>query len=119
MRSFLLFAGCMLALGCARQVKVGSTSAPAAKSSIMSADQLITAMRERYSGKWFNTVTFTQKSTFLRSDGSALRSETWYEAATVPGHLLIDLGELSKGNGVLYRGDSVYQLQGGRIADRR
>jgi hypothetical protein len=33
--------------------------------------------------------------------------------------LRIDLGELSRGNGVLYRGDSVYQVQGGQVVDRR
>lgn len=121
MRSIVLFAGAMLVAGCARQVQVGSGAGPGAAKSdaIVSADQLITAMRERYSGKWFRTITFTQKSTYLRPDGTPSRTETWYEAAALPGRLRIDLGEPSKGNGVLYRRDSLYSLQGGKISDRR
>ena len=86
---------------------------------IRSGDQLLSAMHARYDGRWYRTLTFVQKSTYYRGDGSILRSETWYEAALLPGRLRIDLGEPSRGNGVLYRADSVYQLQGGRITDRR
>ncbi len=109
----------MLALGCVPQVQVGGGSAPPKSDAIVSADQLVTAMRAKYAGHWFRNVTFTQQSTFFRADGSPLRTETWYEAAALPGRLRIDLGEPSKGNGVLYRGDSVYQAQSGHITDRR
>ncbi|HEU4996899.1 MAG TPA: hypothetical protein VFT29_18910 [Gemmatimonadaceae bacterium] len=89
------------------------------KGRIMSADQLVGAMRERYAGKWYRTLTFVQKSTFLRPDGTTSRVETWYEAIALPGRLRIDLGDPSRGNGVVYRGDSVYTLQQGHITDRR
>jgi len=109
---------------CSRQTQVGSpapsAAAPSARSpAITSADQLLAAMRDRYAGKWYRNLTFVQKSTFLRPDGSVLREETWYEAGAIPGKLRIDLGEPSKGNGVIYRADSVYSFQGGKIVDRR
>jgi hypothetical protein len=76
-------------------------------------------MYNRYAGKWYRTLTFVQKSTFLRPDSTASRVETWYEAGAIPGRLRIDLGEPARGNGVLYRGDSAYSFQEGRIVDRR
>ena len=76
-------------------------------------------MHDRYANKWYRTLTFSQKATYLRSDGTPSRVETWYEAASLPGHLRIDLGDPARGNGVVYRGDSVYTLQEGRVVDRR
>ena len=76
-------------------------------------------MQERYAGKWYRNLTFVQKSTSLRADSSVRSVETWYEAAVIPGRLRIDLGDLAKGNGAIYRNDSVYSVQGGRVLDRR
>ena len=76
-------------------------------------------MHDRYAGKWYRNLTFVQKSTTLRPDGTPSRVETWYEAGAMPGRLRIDLGDPTKGNGVLYRGDSVYQFQEGKLVDRR
>lgn len=76
-------------------------------------------MHDRYAAQWYANLTFVQKSTSLRPDGTPSRVETWYEAGAIPGRLRIDLGEPSRGNGVLYRGDSVYQFQEGRLVDRR
>jgi hypothetical protein len=110
-----------LALGaCSRQVQVETESPPATRDPVItSADMLLEAMRARYAGTWFRNITFVQKSTYFRPDGSTSRVDTWYEAAALPGRLRIDLGELNRGNGVLYRGDSVYQIQNGQVTDRR
>lgn len=86
---------------------------------INSGGELVSAMHNRYDGRWYRTITFIQKSTYYRADGSILRSETWYEAGLLPGKLRIDIGEPGRGTGVLYRGDSTYQMQGGGITDRR
>lgn len=94
---------------------VGTPTPPA----ITTGDQVVNAMQRRYDGRWYRTMTFVQKSTYYRMDGSLLRTETWYEAAKLPGRLRIDLGEPSRGNGVLYRSDSTYQLQSGRVTARR
>lgn len=124
MRKLALLAVVALA-ACRRQPDVNvpaspppPRSAPAA-TAIVSADQLVAAMRARYADRWYRTLTFTQKSTYLRPDGTASRVETWYEAGALPGRLRIDLGDPSRGNGVVYRGDSVYTVQNGAVVDRR
>jgi hypothetical protein len=75
---------------------------------------LIRAMHQRYEGKWYRTLTFVQKTSF--PDG---RSETWYEAAELPGKLRIDVAPVDSMNTILFRNDSVYQYQRGerRIAE--
>lgn len=103
---------------CSRQVQVGSP-APARADVIRSADELFAAMHDRYSDDWYRTITFVQQSRYLRPDGTVSREETWYEAGAVPGRLRIDLGDPSRGNGVIYRSDSLYSIQGGRVTDRR
>jgi len=116
MRRFVVLALGVAASACGRQVQVGSGSP---SSRFTSADQLVTAMQARYAGKWYRNFTFEQKSTYLRPDGSVNRVETWYEAAAIPGRLRIDLGDIARGNGAIYRNDSVYSVQGGRVSDRR
>ena len=114
-----LIAFSSLIAGCG-PIVITTGSAPATSApTISTGDQLVNAMHNRYDGRWYRSITFIQKSTYYRADGSILRSETWYEAGAIPGRLRIDLGEPSRGTGVLYRADSMYQLEGGRITDRR
>ena len=76
-------------------------------------------MHDRYAGRWFNSLTFIQKTTVRRPDGTENVS-TWYEAM-LGSRLRIDMGEPSLGNGALSiiggRGDEVVgQLCGDRPA---
>jgi len=71
--------------------------------------ELIRQMHARYDGRWYRTVTFVQKTSY--PDG---RSETWYEAAEVPGKLRIDVAPVDSGNTIIFRNDSVYQFQHGQ-----
>jgi len=80
--------------------------------------RLIEAMRDRYSGKWYSTLTFVQTSTYYRPDGSVLRSEIWPESAMMPGRLRIDIGNPSLGNAVIYANDTVYQFTQRRLTRR-
>ena len=66
-------------------------------------EELISLMRERYAGKWYRTLTFTQKTTL--PDG---KIETWYEALELPGKLRIDIAPLDSGKTLLFRNDSLY-----------
>ena len=68
--------------------------------------QLISMMRERYAGKWYRTLTFTQKTTL--PDGKV---ETWYEALELPGKLRIDIAPLDSGKTLLFRNDSLYVFE--------
>lgn len=129
MRSRLLPAVLLAAAACTPapppRTEVPGPAAPPAPArdepipDIRTTEDLIAAMRNRYAGKWYRTLTFVQKSTYLRPDSTASRVETWYEAASIPGNLRIDIGDPTRGNGVLYRGDSAYSFQGGRLVDRR
>jgi len=72
---------------------------------IRSGDALLRAMHDRYQSSWYQTVTFTQKSTTYKPDGTS-SAETWYEAASIPGKLRIDIGPPADGKGyVLVDGD--------------
>ena len=84
-----------------------------ARTSYATGEDVIAAMHARYAGKWYHTLTFTQKTSRLQSDGK-WNVQTWYEAMRVPGQLRIDFDPLSAGNGVLYVRDSAFAVQNGR-----
>lgn len=65
---------------------------------IRNGEALLRAMHERYQASWYRTVTFVQKSTTYKPDGTST-AETWYEAALLPGKLRIDIGPASDGKG--------------------
>lgn len=67
---------------------------------IHNGDDLLRAMHQRYKASWYETLTFTQKSTSYNADGTS-SAETWYEAAQLPGKLRIDIGAPSDGKGIL------------------
>jgi hypothetical protein len=69
-------------------------------------EELVAMMRQRYAGKWYQTLTFTQKTTL--PDGKV---ETWYEALELPGKLRIDVAPLDSGKTLLFRNDSLYVFE--------
>jgi outer membrane lipoprotein-sorting protein len=69
--------------------------------SIRNGEDVLRAMHDRYASSWYSTVTFVQKSTTYKTDGSS-SAETWYEAASVPGKLRINIGPPSDGNGYIF-----------------
>jgi hypothetical protein len=73
-------------------------------------EEVIRMMHSRYAGKWYRTVTFTQKTTL--PDG---KIETWYEALEVPAKLRIDIAPLTGQNVILFRNDSVYRYANGEV----
>ncbi len=74
---------------------------------------LITAMHARYEKSWYDTMTFTQKSTTYTPDGTT-KVETWYEAAILPGKLRIDFGAPSEGNGAILTDGKGYFFEKGK-----
>jgi outer membrane lipoprotein-sorting protein len=81
-------------------------------------EALLRAMHDRYEKSWYQTLTFTQKSTTYKADGTS-SAETWYEAALLPGKLRIDIGEPSKNNGYLLVDGNVTIFKDGKIAGTR
>ena len=85
---------------------------------IHSGEALLRAMHERYKATWYQTVTFTQKSTTYKEDGSS-SAETWYEAALLPGRLRIDIGPPADGKGFVLVDGNVSILKDGKVAGTR
>jgi len=74
---------------------------------------VLARMHARYSDSWYQTLTFLQRTTQRRPDGTEQVS-TWYEALSGP-RLRIDVGNPGDGNGALYTADSMYVVRGGRV----
>ena len=79
-----------------------------------SGEAVVRAMHDRYAGKWYRTITFTQRTTVRLASGSEI-VQTWYEAALLPGRLRIDTDLKSK-SGTLFAHDSVFTFTNGRLA---
>lgn len=84
--------------------------------------EVLQRMHDAYAGKWYRTLTFVQKTTIRRRDGTDTVI-TWYESLrytdTHATQLRIDQGDLSAGNGVLYTADSSWLVRGGKLAAAR
>jgi hypothetical protein len=108
----------VLVAACSRGSAPSTTPAPATPSRaaprFADAGNVVEAMRARYAGKWYRTLTFQQKTSRLLPNGT-WRVETWYEALKVPGRLRIDFDPVSAGNGVLYARDSQFVASNGRV----
>ena len=74
---------------------------------------MLAQMHARYSDSWYRTLTFLQRTTQRRPDGTEQVS-TWYEAQSGD-RLRIDMGNLADGNGALYTADSLYVVRGGKV----
>ena len=93
----MMLAGAALVAGTA--VLAG---APTARAQDMRDGQaLLTAMRDRYQGGWYDSVVFKQKSITLNADGTS-STEIWDEALVLPGKLRIDKEPHNDGNGYLF-----------------
>ena len=80
--------------------------------------EVLQRMHDAYDGHWYKTLTFTQKTTQRRRNGTDTVS-TWYESLRYTPEtgtqLRIDLGPPSAGNGVLYTADSTWRIRDGRV----
>src|SRR4029078_2548252 len=83
--------------------------------------EVLEKMRAAYAGKWYHTLTFTQKTTMRGQDGTE-QQQTWHETLshTAAGtKLRIDLGDLSAGNGMRFTPDSPFPVRGGKAQPPR
>ena len=91
---------------------------PAYAAKIKNGDELIAAMNKKYSGKWYKTLTFVQKNTSYKPDGT-IENSIWYEAMNTPGKLRIDFAPLEKGNGAIYEDEMQHSFKDGKLAGSR
>jgi hypothetical protein len=85
---------------------------------IRTGDGLLRAMHERYQASWYKTLTFMQKSTTYKPDGTS-SAATWYEAALLPGKLRIDIGPPTEGNGYVLVDGKVTIVQKDKVTGTR
>ncbi len=90
----------------------------ASAQTISTPEQLITAMHNRYSSKWYHTLSFDQQSITHKPDGTD-STELWYEALLLPGRLRIDIGSPKSGNGMLFVNNHLYLFHDGKLAGDR
>ena len=103
---FLLVALSLLTLPGTPYAKVSNTN------------DLIAAMQKKYGKSWYKTATFVQETINVEPDGTS-KSETWYEAMSVPGSLRIDFTPVSGGNGILFTGGKVFVFKDGKVETTR
>jgi len=82
---------------------------------IRNGEDLLRAMHNRYKDSWYQTVTFTQKSTTYKPDGAS-SAETWYEAALLPGKLRIDIGPPTAGKGYIFSDGTLTVIKDNKVA---
>ncbi|MGA8274355.1 MAG: hypothetical protein WB919_22550 [Candidatus Sulfotelmatobacter sp.] len=85
---------------------------------VRNGEDVLRAMHDRYNASWYDTVTFTQKSTTYNPDGTT-KVETWYEAALLPGKLRIDIGPARDGNGYIFADGNVTVVKDGKVTASR
>src|SRR5579872_2509967 len=81
---------------------------------IHNGEDVLRVMHDRYASSWYQNVTFVQKSTTYKPDGTST-AETWYEAALLPGKLRIDIGPPSTGNGYVLVDGTATVVKDGKV----
>ena len=97
---------------------VALLQAPAPQRPITTPRDLLEAMRARYEGKWYRTVTFVQDVTERHPDGTTTRA-AWREWLATPGKLRIEFLPADSGNGALFTNDSQYVVRADSIVRAR
>lgn len=85
---------------------------------IRTTEDLIAAMQQKHAKTWYRTLTFVQKSTTFKPDGTS-ESVIWYEALNAPGKLRIDIDPIKSGNGFMYADGTQYVFKDGKLVDSR
>lgn len=98
-------------------VLAGCATAAPATPPIRDAESLVRAMHQRYAGRWYPTLAFTQQTTRVLANDS-VTVEEWREWASIPGMLRIEMGPPEQGRVVIFRNDSTYTLSHGRVTRR-
>lgn len=103
-----------LYLGCALLLLCGSA---AAQPSPPPGEVLIKKMYEKHHDSWYDHLTFRQQTIFY-DKGEVLRQQTWFEALSVPGRLVIKFDRMDSGQGLIFRSDSQFVFQDNKLVHR-
>jgi hypothetical protein len=110
---------CALALSSALTLSAQIANAQAAPKT---GAEVLERMHAAYAGKWYHTLTFVQKTTIRRQNGTDT-IQIWHESLRhspqTGTQLRIDFGDIAAGNGVLYTPASATPVRGGKAAPAR
>jgi hypothetical protein len=81
---------------------------------IDSTESLMKEIANRYNGKWFKQVKFSQTTTFYNND-TVVKTERWIEEYRFPSQLIIKVNHENSADGQLYRNDSVYVFENNKV----
>jgi hypothetical protein len=104
-----------LVAGCSQRQAAVSTGTVPKEPPITDGRGVLRAMHERYVGKWFATLSFSQRTTTISATGRETKG-VWHEYLAVPGRLRIDYTPLSEHSGVLYAKGRVHTFVNGKLA---
>jgi hypothetical protein len=99
-------------------LSVVATPAPTPAQTPPDGAELIRLMHDKYVGKWYKTLTFTQ-ATVRRTAADTMVHETWYESMKLPGRLRIDVGAPDGNPVILFVHDSTFVRRGAGKATGR
>src|SRR6266513_317844 len=85
---------------------------------VTSSAELLSAMHDRYDGKYVKTISFLQNNTRYTTTGQEVKSQ-WYEHIEVPGKLRIAFLPASQKSGLVQVGDRVATFDNGIRVDFR
>ena len=97
---------------------VGLLQAAAPQRPISTPRDVLEAMRARYQGKWYRTLTFVQHNTEYHPDSTVTHS-VWREWLLAPGRLRIEFQPADSGSGMLFAADSQFVFTKDSIAMSR
>ena len=90
----------------------------ASQAKISNMNELISAMQKKYGKSWYKTATFIQETTNVQPDGTS-KTETWYEAMSLPGNLRVDFTPTTAGNGILVTDGKIFIFKDGKVDNTR
>ncbi len=93
-------------------------SIPIYAAKIKNGEELIAQMQKKYAKKWYQTLTFVQKTITFKPDGTT-EVQTWYEAMSIPGKLRIDFDPLAKGDGILFVDGTMHSFRDTKLMGSR
>jgi len=104
-------------VGCASGTAVRAGDVAPEPDPPSSARGVVELMRDAYDGRWYETLEFRQRNTAYSADGTERDAGTWLERQRVPGLLRIDfVAPQANGSGILFRADTQYVFDAGRLA---
>lgn len=80
--------------------------------------ELVKDMYNRYKGKFYKTLTFSQRIINFQGD-SIVSEDIMHEAYMSPSFLILKFSSWESGNGLIFRNDSLYTIEKGVLKDKR